>query len=122
MGYDVPYTFANEGLAYTESMGRVRIYKRGQIRTLSSNEVRELIDVLVMAIHWQGFRIGDEAVMKAICAQHEDQPKWNRYYPGSHPAGDAHKRIMNLFENEKCKKYLEVLQGRAGRGDSAPGI
>ena len=66
MGYDVPYTFANGWISYTDSMGRVRIYKRGEIRTLSGNEVRELIDVLLMVIPWQGFRIDNEEVMKAI--------------------------------------------------------
>ena len=122
MGCDVPYTFANEGLSYTDSMGRIRIYKRGEIRTLTRSELRDLIDVLLMAIHWQGFRINDEEVMRAICEQHEDKPKWKGFYAGSHPAGRAHLRIMDIFEDEKCKEYLRVLQGRAARDDSAPGV
>ena len=107
VGYDVPYTFANEGLSYTDTMGRGRIYKRGETRTLSRNEVRELIDVLLMAIHWQGFRTDNEEVMKAICGQHEDNPTWNRYYSGSHPAGYAHRRIMNCL---RMRNVIGILR------------
>ena len=101
VGYDAPYTFANEGLSYTYNMGRGRIYKRAEIRTLTRNELRDLVDVLLMAILWQGFCIDDEKVMRAICEQHEDKPKWKGFYAGSHPAGQAHRRIMQFFEDEK---------------------
>ena len=60
--------------------------------------------------------------MKAICEQHEDKPKWAGYNAGTHPAGKAHKRILKLFDDEKCLRYLKVLQGRAARGDSAPEV
>ena len=119
IGYDVPYTFATEGLSYTEDMGRVRIYKRGQIRSLTNTEVRDLVDILLMAIHWQGFRIDDEAVMKSICEQHEDSPRWSNYWKEKNPAGRAHRRIMNLFESDKCKEYLQSLQERAARDEVA---
>ena len=60
--------------------------------------------------------------MKAICEQHEDKPNWAAYNAGTHAAGKAHKRILELFEDEKCLRYLKVLQGRATRGDSAPEV
>ena len=98
------------------------MYKKEDVRTLTNKELRELVDVLLMAIHWQGFRINDEEVLKAICKQHEDQPTWATFDSGSHAASKAHKRILKLFEDEKCVRYLKVLQECAARGDTTPDV
>ena len=122
IGDEIPFRFANEGLSYSNRMGRVCVYKNENITTLTQNQLRELVDVLLMSIHWQGFRINDDKVMEAICKQHEDKPNWGKYWSGKNPAGRAHQRILKLFEDEKCLRYLKVLQGRAARGDSTPEV
>ena len=72
--------------------------KRAEARELENEELRELVDIMLMSIHWQGFCIDNEEVMKAICGQHEDSPTWKKYKAQTHPAGQAHKRMCDLIE------------------------
>ena len=114
-GPDVDFYFANEWLSYTDKLGQLSIYKQTALPGLGTSELREVIDIMLRAIHWQGFRIDDKEVMEAICRQHEDGPKLKKFMGLKCPAGNAHNRIMSLLEEDENANYVRFLQGHAAR-------
>ena len=116
-GNEVDFKFANSGLSYSDRDNQIRTYKMTAEPSLTNEDLRQIVDVMLMSIHWQGYRVDSDEVLQAICAQHEDLPNASSVRKkSSHPVGNAHRRIMELFNQNREVIYIKFLQDQAARG------
>ena len=120
-GNEVDFEFANSGLSYSDRDNQIRVYKMAAEPSLTNEGLRQIVDVMLMSIHWQGYRVGSEEVLQAICAQHDGLPYASYVHKrSSHPVGNAHRRIIELFYQNREVIYIKFLQDQAARGRGGP--
>ena len=116
VGDEVAFKFATDRLSYSDMDNQIRLYKQPAEPSLSKADLRVIVDIMLMGIHWQGYRIDSKGVVRAICAQHEDSPNPDNIHRKSHPVGIAHRRIMSLFVQNKEVNHVRYPQDLAARG------
>jgi hypothetical protein len=124
-GQDVDFKFANSGLSYSDASNQIKVYKIAAEPSISNADLRQIVDVMLMSIHWQGYQVDSENIIKSICSQHEDGPNAEKVIKSmkgkqSHPVGQAHRRVMELFEQNESVTHIKFLQDQAARGLGGP--
>ena len=124
-GEDVDFKFATGPLSYSDKDHQIRLYKIAAEPSISKDDLRQIVDVMLMSIHWQGYRVDKESILRSICVQHEDSPNADNVIKSmankqTHPVDQAHRRIMELFAQNGEVNHIKYLQDQAARGLGGP--